>query len=308
MPVATMTAKTNTKRALKLGLVILASVASVGVMSGCAGKGGQQTRLVYEERPVEQLYNTGMRRLDERNWKEAVDYFQEVQRQHPHSEWARRSIIMEIYANYMGNNYNESTAAAERFIKLYPGSDMTPYAYYMRAVNYFEQIVDIGRDQAYTETAQAYLREVVLRYPGTEYSRDASVKLDMVYDQLAGKEMEIGRFYLQRNQPLSAVGRFKTVITTYQTTSHAPEALYRLVEANLMMGIVDEANRNAAVLGYNYPGDRWYKSAYDLMQKHGQALEVRPVAGGAKGPEPVGTEAEQKEKKGWLSQLNPFKS
>jgi len=302
-----MTAKTNNKRALKLGVMLLASVAAMGVMSGCASK-GQQTRLVYEERPVEQLYNTGMRRLDERNWKEAVDYFQEVQRQHPHSEWARRSIIMEIYADYMGNDYNESTASAERFIKLYPGSDMTPYAYYMRAVNYFEQIVDIGRDQAYTETAQAYLREVVLRYPGTEYSRDAQVKLDMVYDQLAGKEMEIGRFYLQRQQPLSAIGRFKTVITTYQTTSHAPEALYRLVEANLMLGIIDEANRNAAVLGYNYPGDSWYRAAYELMQKHGQALEVKPVAGGAKGPDPIKTDAEQKEKKGWLSRMNPFKS
>jgi len=281
-------------------LFLLAAVAAMA-LSACAGKPKQRSRLVYEERPVEALYNTGMQRLDEKSWTEAVDYFEEVERQHPYSEWSRRSIVMEIYAHYQANDYNQATAAAERFIKLYPGSPLTPYAYYMRAISYFEQIVDVGRDQAYTETAQGYLREIVQRYPGTEYARDAQVKLDMVYDQLAGKEMEIGRFYLKDNQPLAAVGRFKTVVTKYQTTSHAPEALYRLVEANLMMGILDEANRNAAVLGYNYPGDRWYSEAYKLMKARGQTLDVKP--------QPVSdktTKKEQKEKKSWLSRINPM--
>lgn len=260
----------------KTGLALLVAVVAVGGLSGCANKGRSTTRLVYEERPVEALYSMGMRRLDERAWNEAIDYFEEVERQHPYSEWSRRSIVMAIYANYMSNNYQESTEAADRFIRLYPGSNLTPYAYYMKANNYFEQIVDVGRDQAYTETAQAMLRDVVKRYPDTEYARDATVKLDMVQDQLAGKEMEIGRFYLHQNQPLAAVGRFKTVVTKYQTTSHAPEALFRLVEANLMMGIIDEANRNAAVLGHNYPGDRWYQAAFKLMEERGQPLAVKP--------------------------------
>ncbi|WP_298332729.1 outer membrane protein assembly factor BamD [Asticcacaulis sp.] len=283
-------------------LLLLTALAAVA-LTACAGKPKQRTRLVYEERPVEALYNTGMQRLDEKSWNEAVDYFEEVERQHPYSEWSRRSIIMEIYAHYQANDYNESTAAAERFIKLYPGSPLTPYAYYMRAINYFEQIVDVGRDQAYTETAQAYLREIVQRYPGTEYARDAQVKLDMVYDQLAGKEMEIGRFYLAQNQPLAAIGRFKTVITRYQTTSHTPEALYRLVEANLMMGITDEANRNAAVLGYNYAGDRWYNAAYKLMQERGQPMDIKPLPVAEK-TKPA--KKEQKEKKSWLSRINPM--
>ncbi|MFT3996239.1 MAG: outer membrane protein assembly factor BamD [Asticcacaulis sp.] len=277
------------------------TAAAALALGACAGKPKPRQRLVYEERPVEALYNTGMQRLDEKSWNEANDYFEEVERQHPYSEWSRRSIVMEIYAHYQANDYNESTAAAERFIKLYPGSPLTPYAYYMRAINYFEQIVDVGRDQAYTETAQTYLREIVQRYPGTEYARDAQVKLDMVADQLAGKEMEIGRFYLTDHQPLAATGRFKTVVTRYQTTSHTPEALYRLVEANLMMGILDEANRNASVLGYNYPGDRWYAAAYQLMKERGQPLDIKP--------QPVKDTAakkEQKEKKSWLSRINPM--
>jgi len=302
VPAHTSSTVSLTRTAFKTSgrLLLLTAVAALA-LSACAGKPKERTRLVYEERPVESLYNAGMKRLDQKSWNEAVDYFEEVERQHPYSEWSRRSIVMEIYAHYQANDYNEATAASERFIKLYPGSPLTPYAYYMRAISYFEQIVDVGRDQAYTETAQSYLREIVQRYPGTEYARDAQVKLDMVSDQLAGKEMEIGRFYLQSNQPLAAIGRFKTVVTKYQTTSHAPEALYRLVEANLMMGILDEAGRNAAVLGYNYPGDRWYSEAYKLMKERGQPLDIKP--------QPVSdkkTKKEQKEKKSWLSRINPM--
>lgn len=280
-------------------LVLLAGVSAVG-LTGCAHK-GKQEHLVYEERPVELLYNTGMEQLDHKDWSDAVLYFEEVQRQHPYSEWSRRAIIMTIYADYQADNYDDASTAADQFIKLYPGSDLTPYAYYMKAICQFEQIADVGRDQGFTTNAQALLTDVIRRYPGSEYARDAQVKLDMVEDQLAGKEMEIGRWYLNDNQPLAAIGRFKTVVQTYQTTSHTPEALYRLVEANEMLGLHEEARRDAAVLGYNYPGDRWYALAYRLMTTKGEKPDVKPDPKGKKGkkaPDP-------KQKKSALSTKQP---
>ncbi len=281
--------------------VLLLATASTLTLSACAGKGHKNEHLVYEERPVELLYATGMEKLDDKAWTDAVQYFEEVQRQHPYSEWSRRAIVMSIYANYMGDRYNEASTAADQFIHLYPGSELTPYAYYMKAICAFEQIVDVGRDQGYTTQAQALLNDVVHRYPDSEYARDARVKLDMVSDQLAGKEMEIGRYYLTENQPLAAIGRFKTVAGDYQTTSHTPEALYRLVEANEMMGLHDEATRDAAVLGYNYPGDRWYSAAYKLLKDKGDKPALAPDPKGKKGPEAV----DPKKKKGWLSFMKP---
>ena len=180
-------------------------------VSGCSifrGDGDKPT-IVYEERPVELLYNTGALRLDQRRWDEAVEYFQEVERQHPYSEWARRAILMTAYANYESNNYAEAIADAERFIALYPGNPSAVYAYYLKATSYFEQIVDVGRDQAATENARNALMEVVQRYPNSEYAKDARLKIDMVNDQLAGKEMTIGRYYLREGQTLAAVGRFR---------------------------------------------------------------------------------------------------
>ncbi len=281
-------------------IVILLASASTLTLTACAGK-PKTEHLVYEERPVELLYNTGMEKLDQKSWSDAVAYFEEVQRQHPDSEWSRRAIVMTIYANYQDGKYVEATAASDQFIHLYPGSELTPYAYYMKAICSFEQIVDVGRDQAYTASAQGLLRDVIQRYPNTEYAKDARVKLDMVQDQLAGKEMDIGRWYLNDNQPLAAIGRFKTVASDYQTTSHTPEALYRLVEANEMMGLHMEAKRDAAVLGYNYPGDRWYAAAYKMMTDKGNVLDVKPDPNGAKGPEMP----DPKQKKGWLSFLKP---
>jgi outer membrane protein assembly factor BamD len=178
---------------------------------------------------------------------------------------------------------------------------MTPYAFYMKANNAFEQIVDVGRDQLVTNQAQALLGEVIKRYPNSEYALDARQKLAMVNDQLAGKEMEIGRYYINDRQPLAAIGRFKTVVVQFQTTSHIPEALYRLVEANLTMGLVDEATRNAAVLGFNYPGDRWYKAAYDLLALRGAAPDVKPDAKGKHGPDVL-----KPERKNWLSRIIPI--
>jgi len=252
-------------------------------LAACANNNKKKPRLAYEERPVELLYATGADRLDRHLWAQAVDYFQEVERQHPYSEWSRRAILMQAYAHYEANNYPEAVGDADRFISLYPGNQAAAYAHYLKAICYFEQIVDVGRDQAATGQALDNLREVTQRYPRTEYAADARLKIDMVNDQLAGKEMTIGRYYLRQGDTLAAVGRFKTVVERYQTTSHTPEALYRLVESYLTLGLLDEARKNGAVLGYNYPGDGWYADAYKLLTSKGLRPAVEPSAGGKKG-------------------------
>jgi outer membrane protein assembly factor BamD len=264
----------------KVAMVATAVLVALSV-SACAGKRKKPT-LAYEERPVELLYSTGANRLDRGSWNEAVDYFREVERQHPYSEWSRRSILMTGYAHYQGNQYNEAISDADRFIGLYPGNPSASYAYYLKAVCYFEQIVDVNRDQAATEQAMAALRDVVQRYPNSEYAQDARLKIDMVSDQLAGKEMTIGRYYLRNGQTLAAIGRFRTVVDRHQTTSHTPEALYRLVESYLTLGLLDEAKRNGAVLGYNFPGDPWYAEAYKLLTNNNLKPAVEPLKAGNK--------------------------
>jgi outer membrane protein assembly factor BamD len=260
-------------------LVIAIAALSVLAVTACAGNRARP-RLAYEERPVELLYNTGYQRLQRHRWSDAIDYFQEVERQHPYSEWSRRAILMQIYAYYQNNNYAEAIAASDRFIQLFPGNPSAAYAFYMKAVCNFEQITDVGRDQGYAEQALAGLRDVARRYPGTPYAIDATVKIDMVNDQLAGKEMTIGRYYQRASQPLAAINRYKTVIDneSFQRTSHTPEALYRLVEVYLSIGLKDEAMRNGAVLGFNYPGSPWYAEAYALLTEQGQRPEVAPEA------------------------------
>ena len=245
-------------------------------LAGCAGK-AKRPKLAYEERPVELLYATGADRLDRGLWNQAVDYFQEVERQHPYSEWSRRAILMTAFAHYQANNYAEAIGDADRFISLYPGNPAATYAHYLKSICYFEQIVDVGRDQAATGQALENLREVVQRYPRSEYAADARLKIDMVNDQLAGKEMTIGRWYLRQGDTIAALGRFRTVIDRYQTTSHAPEALYRLVESYLTLGLADEAKRNGAVLGFNYPGDPWYADAYALLTDKGLRPSIEPT-------------------------------
>ena len=247
-------------------------------VAGCSSlKPKPKAKLAYEERPVELLYSTGADRMDRHLWGQAVDYFQEVERQHPYSEWSRRSILMQAFAHYQANNYDEAIGDADRFISLYPGNQAAPYAHYLKAICYFEQIVDVGRDQAATGQALDNLREVTARYPHTEYAQDARLKIDMVNDQLAGKEMTIGRWYLRQNDTLAAIGRFKYVVERYQTTSHTPEALYRMVEAYLTLGLLDEARKDGAVLGYNYPGDPWYADAYGLLTSKGLRPAVIPA-------------------------------
>ena len=284
----------------RVGLFAVAATAVA--LSGCAMHKKPKPTASFEERPVDMLYLAGTRNLDQHRWTAAIDYFDEVERQHPYSEWSRRSILMEAYAYYEANQYDDAVATADRFVQLYPGSPQAAYAFYLKAICYFEQIMDVQRDQGATANALAQLHEVSKRYPNTDYAADARVKLDMVNDQLAGKEMSVGRWYLRNNDPLAAIGRFKTVIDRYQTTSHTPEALYRLVEAYLTLGLTDEAKRNAAVLGFNYPGDRWYFDAYRLMATNGLTPAVAPNPNGAKGP----GERRYEKKKSLLRRLLPI--
>ncbi len=260
---------------LQAPLAIAASCALI--LGACAGKPKEKTpALAYQERPVELIYAVGAQKLDEKHWSEATQYFDEVERQHPYSEWARRAILMEAYAYYQANQYEDAVSAAERYIGLYPGNGQTAYAYYLKAECYFEQIVDVGRDQGTSEAALAAMNEVLKRYPTSSYAVDAKLKIELINDQLAGKDMNVGRYYLHAGQPLAAINRFKTVLDKYQTTSHTPEALYRLVEANLMLGLRDEASHDGAVLGYNFPGDRWYSDAYKLLTNNGLKPAVAP--------------------------------
>ena len=219
----------------------------------------------YVERPVEELYNEAMDSLLDEDLDAAVAGFAEVERQHPYSVWATRAQIMSAFVNYQGNRYDDAVAAASRFVELHPGHRDAAYAYYLIAMSYYEQISDVGRDQSTTGLALQALDEVVRRFPGSTYARDARLKIDLTRDHLAGKEMTVGRFYLRRGNPVAAIGRFRNVVELYQTTSHAPEALHRLTEAYLAIGVPAEAQTAAAVLGHNYPGSRWYQFSYALL-------------------------------------------
>ena len=255
---------------------LLLSVALVAV-GGCSLlDGARNERLAYVVRPVEQLSNNAAESLVNRRYDEATQMFDEVERQHPYSEWASRANLMSAFSAYQSNSYDQAIEAARRYISLHPGNDETAYAYYLIGICYFEQIVDVGRDQKTTENALAAFDDVVRRYPETEYAADSRLKMDMIRDQLAGKEMAIGRWYLRRNQHLAAINRFKRVIDEFETTSHTPEALYRLTESYLSVGLQGEAMRAASTLGYNYGETDWYMDAYDLMLDNGQAPDMEP--------------------------------
>ncbi len=239
-------------------------------LSACAGADNEE--LAYVERPVEVIYNEALDRLDRRDYVTAAGLFDEVERQHPFSEWARRSMLMAAYSNYRANRYDEAISDAQRFIALHPGSSSAPYAYYLIAICHYERIFDVGRDQSTTQQAFLALQQVVRRYPDTAYARDARLKIDMTRDHLAGKEMDVGRWYLRNGYHLAAINRFRTVVTDYQTTNHVPEALHRLVEAYVALGVDQEAREIAAVLGYNFQGSEWYEDSYELLTARGIAV------------------------------------
>lgn len=222
------------------------------------------------DEPADKLYNEGLYLLNaKKDAKEAVKKFEEVDRQHPYSEWARKALIMSSYAYYEAGAYDDSITAAKRYISLHPGSPDAAYAQYLIGSSYFDEIPDITRDQARTDKALAALDEVVRKYPRSEYAVSAKQKMEVARDQLAGKEMAVGRYYLQKKDYTGAINRFKVVVTRYQTTRHVEEALMRLTESYMALGIVEEAQTAAAVLGHNFPDSEWYRHAYSLVKGGG---------------------------------------
>jgi outer membrane protein assembly factor BamD len=222
---------------------------------------------VAPDEPPEKLYNEGVFLSDKRqDYKDAAKKFEEVERQHPYSDWARKALLMTAYTKYEAKEYDESVSAARRYVTLHPGSPDAAYAQYLIGSAYYERIPDVTRDQGQTEKAIAALEEVTRKYPDSEYAQNAKRKIEMARDQLAGKEMSIGIEYLKKKQFTGAINRFKIVVTQYQTTRHVEEALMRLTEAYMALGIVQEAQTAAAVLGHNFPDSPWYRDAYRLVQ------------------------------------------
>jgi outer membrane protein assembly factor BamD len=248
----------------------------------------------YVERPVEELYNQAVDQAEGKEFAEAADTFLEVERQHPYSIWATKAQLMSSFSYYSDGQYDDAILSADRFIQLHPGNRDVSYAYYLKALSYYEQITDVGRDQRTTELALQSLDEVVRRFPDSRYAKDSVLKIDLTRDHLAGKEMEIGRYYLERDNYLAAINRFRTVIENYQTTTHVPEALHRLSEAYAALGIEPEARSNAAVLGHNFPGSEWYIDTYELVEGE----EFRDLDGDGV-PDPV-------EEAGFFSRIWPF--
>ena len=256
-----------------LRFAIAASLASVLLLSAPAhadqaAKRAKKENNRYVARDVETLYNAAKDQLDKGRYKIAALLFDEVERQHPYSIWARRAELMSAFSHYLAQDYNESIDAAQRFLSIHPGNKDAPYAMYLIGVDYYEQIGDVNRDQKTAQQALDAMGELIRRYPDTKYAADARLKVDLINDHLAGREMDIGRFYQRRAEWLASVYRFRKVVDTYPTTSHVPEALLRLTESYLELGVLGEARKSAAVLGANFPGSDWYQRAYGLIQKN----------------------------------------
>ena len=231
----------------------------------------------YVERPVEELYNEALNVLELGRYEEAALMFDEVERQHPYSSWATKAQLMSAYSYYQDDAYDSAIIALDRFIQLHPSNSDVPYAYYLKALCYYEQISEVTRDQRMTDLAQKTLAELIKRFPTSEYTKDAKLKVDLTRDHLAGKEMEIGRYYQGQGQYLAAINRFRSVIDKFQSTTHVPEALHRMAESYMALGLHEQAQKAAAVLGHNFPGSDWYEDSYRLVE--GKLLE--PVQGDA---------------------------
>jgi outer membrane protein assembly factor BamD len=255
--------------ALARMLLVLPMLAFVAGCSTWSLFGGDKDEVLPDE-PAEKLYNEGVYYLNEKHDpKAAAKKFEEVDRQHPYSEWARKSLVMSAYSYYDAKNYEESISSAKRYISLHPGTSDAAYAMYLVGASYFDQIPDVSRDQGRTEKAMAALDEVVRKFPDSEYAVSARRKIEGARDQLAAKEMAVGRYYQGRKDFIGAINRFKVVVTRYQTTRHVEEALMRLTECYLTLGVVPEAQTAAAVLGHNFPDSAWYKDAFQMVKGQG---------------------------------------
>ena len=261
--------------------LLFAAVAVLPLAACAHGKGKGDTN--YVARDVSSLYGAAQRMMNSGNYEQAAKLFDEVERQHPYSVWARHAQVMSAFNYYLAKKYNDAVSSAQRFLTIHPGSDEAAYAQYIVAMSYYQQIADISRDQTVTQQASEAFGELVRRYPESRYAADARLKMDLIKDHLAGKDMEVGRYYQRAGQWLAATYRFRNVVDQYQTTSHAPEALERLVECYLALGIPDEAWKAAAVLGKNYPETYWYRQSLRLLREeqshtHGKAFATTAAA------------------------------
>lgn len=253
------------------GFLTVALIA--GVLAGCAR--GPQDRAL-DTYSAEEIFKRGELELESnRKPKEALIYFQEVERLYPYTEFAKRALIMQAYTHHKAKQYPEARDAAQRFLDFYPGDEDAPYALYLMALSYYDQIDDVGRDQGITFQALAGMRDVIETYPDSEYARSAILKFDLAFDQLAAKEMEVGRYYLKRRHYTAAINRFRVVVQDFQTTTHTAEALHRLVESYVALGLNDEAQTAAAILGYNYQSSPFYEDSFRLLKGKGLAPEAR---------------------------------
>jgi len=248
--------------------ILLVAALVFPLLAACSGSKKDDD---YVERPAEEIYNSGYVKFHQGNYASAAKEFDEVDRQHPYSEWALRAQLMAAYSYYQALNYPDALKALDNFIQQNPGYKDIGYAYYLRALCYYEQIVDITRDQGTTNFALEALRDVTTRFPDTEYAHDAQLKIDLALGQIAGHERDIGRYYQRHGIYQAAINRYQVVVKNYQTTGQVPEALHRMTESYLALGLVEEAKRTAAILGYNYPGNAWYRKAYALLVKDGDA-------------------------------------
>lgn len=262
-------------------LTLTAAVLVSMTLSGCGGGGGAVARLLggpadapLDSFTAEQIFERGEFELERKREDDAAFYFGEVERLYPYSDWAKRGLIMQAFSYHKDKDYENSRGAAQRFIDVYPSDDDAAYAQYLLALSYYDQIEDVGRDQGLTFQALQGLRTVIELYPDSEYARSAILKFDLAFDHLAGKEMEIGRYYLRRDHYTAAINRFRVVVEDFQTTTHTPEALHRLVESYLSLGLTQEAQTAGAILGHNYKGTDWYEDSFKLLTGRGLQLEA----------------------------------
>src|SRR3990167_1574435 len=246
---------------MRKNFIKIVSVTSLLFAGACGDK-----EKPYVESPANDLYLKGYEDFLKNDYKEAAESFDEVERQHPYSDWATRGQLMSAYANYLNGDYDKAIATLDAFLQLHPGYTHIDYAYYLRALCFYDRILAVDRDQKNTYEALNALQAVVKKFPDSKYGRDAQLKMDLVYDHLAGKEMSVGRYYMRQGIYLAAINRFQTVVDAYQRTTHVPEALHRLVECYLTVGLTKEAQVVAAVLGHNFPGSEWYADCYLLLQ------------------------------------------
>jgi outer membrane protein assembly factor BamD len=256
----------HSSKAGQAGLIGLALGAAL-LASGCSNTDADDLKV--DNTPPDQLYNDGLAAMQKGQTTDAIKKFEDVDRLHPYSDLARKAILLEAYNNFQKNAFTDAISAAKRFITIYPQSEEVPYAYYLIAESYYKQMLDVARDQDMTQKALDAYNDLLTKYPTSKYADDARQKAEAVRDQLAGKEMDIGRFYLQKREFLAAINRFRVVIAKYQTTRHVEEALARLVECYYSLGVVPEAQTAAAVLGHNFPDSKWYKDSYELLKSGG---------------------------------------